>query len=209
MDGGYHKYLARCLAMIACLAGSSAALGQDYPLDTIPADPTYVANNEAMALQPPPAADSADLSARVKNLEAALGRIREQEEADRRKAASAPTVKPFGRIFWDTGNFSQNPTSLLQSGDARNGTEFRNARIGLQGEAFKIIDYKIEMDFAAQTSFKDVYVQAHDLPYLQNVRAGHYYEPFGLEAQTGTNVTTFMEKSLINEIGDVGGSRRA
>lgn len=208
MDGGYHKYLTRCLAVIACLAGSSVALGQDSPLSTVPADPTYVANNEAMMgqLAPAPAdKDPSDLSARVKDLEAALASIKAKEEADKKKAASAPSVKGFGRIFWDTANFSQNATSILQSGDAYNGTEFRNARIGLQGEAFNIIDYKIEMDFAAQTSFKDVYIQVNDLPYLQSARAGHFYEAFGLEAQTGTNFTTFMEKSLINEIGDIGG----
>ncbi len=63
------------------------------------------------------------------------------------------------------------------------------------------------MDFAAQTAFKDVYIEAKDLPWLQHLRVGHYYEPFGLESQTSSNYTTFMEKSLIVDLGDVGGRK--
>jgi phosphate-selective porin OprO/OprP len=60
------------------------------------------------------------------------------------------------------------------------------------------------MDFVGQTAFKDVYVQVKELPLLQNVRVGHYYEPFGMESQTSTTNLTFMEKSLLTELGGIG-----
>jgi phosphate-selective porin OprO/OprP len=156
---------------------------------------------------PPPPSETSydDLARRVAELEQRLARSAEMEAAAKQKAASAPSVKAFGRVFWDTANFSQNPASITQAGDAYNGTEFRDARIGLRGEAFDIVDYKIEVDFAGQTSFKDVYVQVKELPLVQNIRAGHFYEAFGLEAQTPTYLTTFMEKSLIYQLGGVGG----
>jgi phosphate-selective porin OprO and OprP len=156
----------------------------------------------ASAEGPAPASGTED---RIKALEAQLKKIMDKEAEAKKKAAGAPSVRPIGRLFWDTATFSQNPASRTQAGDAYNGTEFRNARIGLVGDAFEVVGYKIEMDFAAQTSFKDVYVQIKELPAAQNARFGHFYEAFGLEAQTSTANTTFMEKSLINEFGGVGG----
>ena len=184
-------------------ADRTAGNAQQPTLDQLAA---AEAGPEAGNPPPPPSETSYDdLARRVAELEQRLARSAEMEAAAKNKTASAPSVKPFGRVFWDTATFSQNPASITQAGDAYNGTEFRNARIGLQGDAFDVVDYKIEMDFAAQTSFKDVYLQVKELPLIQNIRAGHYYEPFGLEAQTGTNLTTFMEKSLIDQLGGVGG----
>ncbi len=173
-----------------------------YALDTEPATQPSV---PARLVSTEGAAPASDLEKRLAAAEAALKKIADKEAEAKKKAAGAPSVKAFGRVFWDTATFSQNAASRAQAGDAYNGTEFRNARIGLGGDAFEIVDYKIEMDFAGQTSFKDVYLQIRELPFIQTVRAGHFYEPFGLEAQTGTNYTTFMEKSLINELGGVGG----
>lgn len=214
MHGGSHTCLARLLTLAACLAGCAAAWGQDGELPRMRSQPDYAA---ADRLPPGPFAsassaatsdtDVSDLAARVEHLEALLKKAPQREDADNAKWAKAPTVRPFGRIFWDTANFSQNPASIAQSGDARNGCEFRSARIGLQGEAFQILDYRIEMDFAGQTSFKDVYVQLRELPWIQNVRVGHYYEPFGLDSQISSSSTTLMEKSIIHEIGDVGGHK--
>lgn len=213
MDGGCDKFLARLLAMIACLAGPLGAFGEDNSFARATAQPDYVAVDQglrgtlASGSAQAPDIDFSDLAARVNPLETAVQEAKDREEADKKKAVTAPTVKPFGRIFWDTANFSQNPASIAQSGDAYNGCEFRSARIGLRGEAFQIVDYSIEMDFAGQTTFKDVYIHFKDLPWIQNVRVGHYYEPFGLEAQTSTNVTTFMEKTFLHELGDVGGHK--
>ncbi len=107
-------------------------------------------------------------------------------------------------------NFSQNPASNSQFGNAQNTVGFRRARIALLGE-YEVVDYIIEMDFANRgiastinskdqsTGFKDVYVQVHDLPAIGNVRVGHFKECFGLEQLTSDNYTTFMERSVDDE----------
>ena len=110
----------------------------------------------------------------------------------------------------DVANFTQNPTSFTQFGNAQNTVGFRRARLALLGE-YGVVDYIIEMDFANRginsvinskdqsTAFKDVYIQVHDLPMLGNVRVGHFKECFGLEDLTSDNYTTFMERSLDDE----------
>jgi phosphate-selective porin OprO/OprP len=161
-----------------------------------------------------------DLAARVKDLEAALKKMQDKEDADKKKAASAPSVKVIGRLQYDVAAFSQNAASVAQAGDMLNGTEFRRARIGVQGDAFQVVDYRIEMDFAGvssftpaganplsfqQTLFKDVYITYKELPYAGNIRVGKFYECFGLETQTSDNYVTFMERSLISGgVGKIG-----
>jgi phosphate-selective porin OprO/OprP len=203
MNGVMQLRLGTVLAAIALATGSTAAFGQqvDQPWGA-PPDAAYspAAYSGETATDPP--ADWQDWKAGV---DARLQVIAEKEAETKKKAAGAPSIRPIARVFWDTASFSQNPASLAQAGDAFNGTEFRSARIGLVGDAFEVVGYKIEMEFAAQTSFKDVYVQVKELPLAQNVRFGHYYEAFGLETQTSTAATTFMEKSLLNELGGVGG----
>lgn len=218
MNGGCSQWLARTLATAVLLIAASAAASQEPegPSALANGGPDGVAQREFFRRPAGPARlTSAEtenpaphLGAEIDELKAEIKRMKAGEAEARKKAASAPSFRPFARIFWDTATFSQNAASLAQAaaaGESYNGAEFRNARIGLAGDAFRTIDYKIEMDFAGSTAFKDVYVQVKNLPRVQNVRAGHYYEPFGLETQTGTANTTFMEKSLINELGGIGG----
>ena len=47
----------------------------------------------------------------------------------------------------DVANFTQNPASVAQFGNAQNTVGFRRARLALLGE-YELIDYIIEMDFA-------------------------------------------------------------
>lgn len=169
----------------------------------------------------PPSGDPA-LESRVAELEAALKKMRDKEAADKAKAASAPTVKPFGKIHWDTATFSQNTAGITQAGNMLNGTQFRRARIGLQGEAFQVMDYRIEMDFAGtasglagtstsptattfeQVAFKDVYVTVKELPWVGNIRIGHFKECFSMEILDADDCTEFMERSMISSGGVLG-----
>ena len=61
------------------------------------------------------------------------------------------------------------------------------------------MNFKTEYDFAeGESSFKDVYLEMTDLPFVQNVRVGHYKEPFSMEELTSDNDISMMERSLPN-----------
>jgi phosphate-selective porin OprO/OprP len=153
---------------------------------------------------------NAELNRRIAALEK---RLAASTKADPPAAdpPAKPLIAPSGRIQFDGADFNQNAASMTQLGNVKNAVGFRRARIALLGE-YQTIDYIIEMDFASQgpeaalypgkeqsTAFKDVYIQARDLPLLGNVRAGHCKEPFGLEQLTSDNFTTFMERSVDDE----------
>jgi phosphate-selective porin OprO and OprP len=160
---------------------------------------------------PPAGASTDNLSKRVADLEARLQRASDAEKAAKQQAAGRPTIIPSGRIQFDAAGFAQDATSTSQFGNVLNAVGFRRARLALLGEAYNQFDYIIEMDFANRgadvtvnpkaqsTAFKDVYVQMRDLPVLENVRVGHFKEPFGLEQLTSDNYTTFMERSICDE----------
>ena len=158
---------------------------------------------------PPPDYTNAELAKRLADVEKILA---EQAKAGAPKssAPAKPLIAPSGRIQFDMANFTQNPISMAEYGNAPNSIGFRRARLALLGE-FEVIDYIIEMDFANRgvgaevnskdqsTGFKDVYIQVRDLPNIGNVRIGHFKEGFGLEQMTSDNYTTFMERSVIDE----------
>lgn len=159
---------------------------------------------------PPADPSNADLEKRIADLEKQLAKYGKAADAAKPKASGKPVIAPSGRIQMDVANFTQNPASVAQFGNAKNTVGFRRARIALLGE-YEQIDYIIEMDFANRgvnsevnakdqsTGFKDVFIQARDLPLVGNVRVGHFKECFGLEDLTSDNYTTFMERSLNDE----------
>jgi phosphate-selective porin OprO and OprP len=222
--------LAWTLAIVAACGAARVAWGQE---GAAPGTTENWANSGAPDLtRTPPAApagqnqlvsenaDSASLAARVAELEKALKKMDDKAKADKAKADAAPSVKVIGRLQYDCAAFSQNANSIASAGDMKNGTEFRRARIGVTGDCFQVVDYKIEMDFAGQSSnlgttanptylqqtlFKDVYITIKELPIAGNVRVGKFYECFGLETQTSDNYVTFMERSLISGgVGKIG-----
>jgi phosphate-selective porin OprO/OprP len=226
--------LAWALAIVVACGASRVAWGQESSTPATTAGAGYSGAPD-LSRTPPTApmgenqfvsenvnGDTANLAARVAELEKALKKTEDKAKADKEKAASAPSVKVIGRLQWDTAAFSQNANSIASAGDMKNGEEFRRARIGVMGDCFQVIDYKIEMDFASeaatggttssagavylqQTLFKDVYITIKELPIAGNVRVGKFYECLGLETQTSDNYVTFMERSLISGgVGKIG-----
>jgi len=137
---------------------------------------------------------------RVADIEKAMKK--EADAAKKKKAADAqkPVAKIRGRVHTDVATFDQEPASTVLNGDIQDGADFRRARIGVDGTILEVTNYRIEMDFAgsARPSFTDVYLGVSDLPYINNIRAGHYKEPFSLEELTSSNYISFMERSLPN-----------
>jgi phosphate-selective porin OprO and OprP len=224
--------LAWTLVVVAACGATSAAWGQEGVMSGTTNSSSYSSAPD-LTRTPPAApvgqnqlvsenanASTESLAARVAELEKALKKRDDKDKADKAKADSAPSVKVIGRLQWDTAAFSQNANSIASAGDMKNGEEFRRARIGVMGDCFQVVDYKIEVDFAGQSSnlgtaanptylqqtlFKDVYITIKELPVAGNVRMGKFYECLGLETQTSDNYVTFMERSLISGgVGKIG-----
>ena len=107
------------------------------------------------------------------------------------------SLKIGGRIMNDWAIYSTDsdaPDDFRSIGD---GTEFRRARLYMEGEVYKNIKYKAQYDFGGQDAdFKDVYIELKKIPSLGNLRIGHFKEPMSLEQLTSSKYITFMERSL-------------
>ncbi len=159
---------------------------------------------------------AAEMRRRMDRMERDKLRGKKTEEED---GSKRPLVRVGGRIFADYAHFDQSNNHKSIYEDFENGAEFRRARIVLRGEAFYVVDYKLELDFAntanvvtdvdfgggglavvetpiAAVSFKDAFIAIKELPLLGHVKLGHFKEPFGLEFLTSSKYITFMERSL-------------
>jgi phosphate-selective porin OprO/OprP len=111
-----------------------------------------------------------------------------------------PSLNLSGQVQGDMVYFGQDPVSHEAVGDLQDGAQFRRIRLVARGKTWKQLEYALGVDFALadQPAFIDNYVEAHDLPWLRNVRVGHFFEPFSLERQTQNRNNTFMERSLVD-----------
>lgn len=109
------------------------------------------------------------------------------------------SLKVGGRIMNDWAIYSTDsdtPDTFRKIGD---GTEFRRARLYMEGEVYTNIKYKAQYDFGGQDAdFKDVYIELKKIPTLGNLRIGHFKEPMSIEELTSSKYITFMERSLPN-----------
>jgi len=107
-----------------------------------------------------------------------------------------------GRIQIDAaiaGEDSSTRSALGLTDDFGSGTEFRRSRIYIKGQVAENVKYKAEYDFADGSSdFKDVYIQFTEIPWLKQVKVGHFKEPFSIEELTSSRFLTFMERGLPN-----------
>ncbi|MDR4498037.1 MAG: porin [Candidatus Scalindua sp.] len=104
-----------------------------------------------------------------------------------------------GRIMNDWGWFDEDDDIKSTIGDQVDGTEFRRARLYMEGSIYKNIGYKIEFDYAGgNAKFTDVFMELKKIPLLGNFRVGHMKEPFSLEMMDSSKYMTFMERGLNN-----------
>jgi phosphate-selective porin OprO/OprP len=110
-----------------------------------------------------------------------------------------------GRLLFDYVQFSaQDPDSDTLFGDLQNYTEFRSARLFVEGCGYGVYDYKLEVDFTSEQAnwsdpgirIQDAYLGIRDIPILGRVAFGNQKVPFGLEAQSRLENLTFMERGL-------------
>lgn len=107
-------------------------------------------------------------------------------------------IKIGGRLQTDVMFINQDD-SLDKYFDAKNGVEFRRARIYTSGTIYKNIKFKFQMDFAGGNAvIKDAYIQITKIPVVGNLRIGNFKEPSGLAMLTSSKYITFMERPLGN-----------
>ena len=113
-------------------------------------------------------------------------------------AAGFPSVKVSGFFHLDTGYFSQDANSRATLGDIQDGTGFRRTRLQALGKVAEFTNYSIEMDFATagRPSFMDVWGEQTHLPYLGNLRIGHFRQPTSMDGLTSIRQLDFLERSL-------------
>lgn len=108
-------------------------------------------------------------------------------------------LKIGGRIQNDWAWFDDGREFRVVFGDVEDGTEFRRARLAVEGEIYENYEFKAEYDFAGgDADFRDVYLGMKAVPIVGNVRVGQFKEPFSLEELTSDSHITFLERGLPN-----------
>lgn len=108
-----------------------------------------------------------------------------------------------GRFNWDTGWFTQSG-GMPNFEDA---SDFRRARIGLEGYLYENFYFRARYDFANSSStgsstpggnpasnFRDVFMRVEKLPFVGNFQAGQWKEPISLTWQSTSNQLIFLER---------------
>lgn len=109
-----------------------------------------------------------------------------------------PSANITVEIQADSASFHQDANNIATVGEIPDGAFFRRSRLGVYGELYKTVEYRLEYDFAneARPQFLDKWVALTNMPVIKNVIIGHYFEPFSLERYSPNRFVTFMERSL-------------
>ena len=178
--------------------------------------PIYTQEEQEALILLPPIQGEGEIdepnSGLVREIEALTQRLEDLEQSEEKRSASesesekketaseTPSVKWSAEIQADSYWFNQDDANKASYGDIQNGVAFRRARMAMMGE-YGPTYYRLEMDFAqsGRPTFLDVWFGVHELPEDQQVRVGHFFEPFGLERQTSNRYITFMERAMIEQ----------
>ena len=74
--------------------------------------------------------------------------------------------------------------------------ELRRLRLEILGRISDFMTARGQFDFSDGLDIQDLWCSFHEIPYVGEVKIGHFKEPFSLEALTSSQATTFMERSL-------------
>lgn len=146
------------------------------------------------------AEEIAALKERIDELEGSEEKRSASEKSKKTADRETPSIKWSAEVQADSYWFNQDEANKASYGEINNGVVFRRARTAIMGE-HGLSYYRLEMDFAqaGRPTFLDVWFGIHDLPENQQVRVGHFFEPFGLERQTSNRYITFMERAMIEQ----------
>jgi len=205
---------AAALAVLAWCCGPIPLKAQPLP------DPAYAPGyNQATsyaapvypAVQPAAAVPAANaswdnyslLESRLEALEQAL----KDQKPESGSGSSKPTQKWSGRIHADYWGFpgTEAGANFFERGnttlDIQDRFLFRRLRLGLSGDIFETMEYKIEFDFANPNDMvmKDAYIGWNELPFLQTVLVGNQKRPYGLDHLNSSRFNVFLERPFVVE----------
>ena len=110
-----------------------------------------------------------------------------------------------GDFVWRLGGRIQVDAALYDNDDGTSdldsGSEFRRARLEMQGTVWRAWDFKLQYDFTdtGAEGIRDAYIRYTGFkPYLTGITVGQFKEPFSLEELTSSKYISFMERALPN-----------
>ncbi len=84
-----------------------------------------------------------------------------------------------------------------QVGDMHDGSEFRRVRLSATRALGEHHEARLSFDLrAGQAIVRDAYVELREMPYVGDIRLGHFREPFSIEEETSSRFVSFMEFGL-------------
>ena len=102
-----------------------------------------------------------------------------------------------GRFQQDIAWFSTRGGLDRDIPEIEDGTAFRRARLYVAGSFPNQLAFRTEYDFAGgEAGFRDLWLEARELPWLGSLRMGRMLEPFGLEGTSPNGYFTFIERGL-------------
>ncbi len=171
----------------------------------------------AVCSVPAGAQDISELTAQMAALQKQIAQLQKKVDASEKKAASSSNAplkvkwEPAPKISSPDGNFEMNLRGRLlvdaefesdkDGSENLKATEFRAARLGIEGKAGKNVKYKFEADFAGDlVRLKDAYIQWKGPIKLT---FGQFKTPNSLEEQTSSRYITFMERAAFTDAFDL------
>ena len=125
---------------------------------------------------------------------------------EEKKKYTKPQNKLGGNILWDTGICSLNDDCEAAGNVPNDGMKVRQAWIDLRGNWYDMINYRMTYDIA-NTNIKDLWIGLYNMPSGLDLKIGHMKEPWSTEELTATEATLFMERSYMNNMRSICGSR--
>ena len=118
-----------------------------------------------------------------------------------------PSAGPIGTDLRRSGpalGASASNVDLTHARDLKDGTDFRRARVGVDGTAFGDWDYRFLLDFGGTGventgQVYETWVQYSGLKPLR-LRVGAFSPSIGLDDQASTNGMPFLERSVVEDI---------
>ena len=105
----------------------------------------------------------------------------------------------FGVVFMTDWLVWGHTSNALQEhvGDMNDGSEFRMVRLSATRALGEQHEARLSFDLrGGQAIVRDAYVELREMPYVGDIRLGHFREPFTIEAETSSRFVSFMEFGL-------------